>query len=473
MNDLPSSVASRPQGKTTPRVGLVSLSVIADDPRVRRQGDLLASYGWDILGVGLSGQRSQSPSWQCLSVAPNATHAAAGIEADYRGRASTLLTAMRELLQAPHVCVLGRVLREGILLTTRDPAVAGWAARTVLTRVVQLAGWFHAGLALRFAGEAITPAQEERAFWAIDRTFRQLYEAARSEPVDLWIANDWPSLPIVRKLAAEQNVPYAYDTHELAIHEYEERWIWRHVQRPVIAAIERVGVGDAAFVSCVSGGIAHELAKLHGLEPAPLVLRNVPFYEPNTFKPTGERVSVIYHGLVSPGRGLEACIESVKLWRPEFSLTIRGPSNKDYLEHLENVVRTHGVADRVTFTPAMPMVDLVRAASQHDIGLFAMPGHSLQNVYVLPNKLFEYVMAGLALCVSDLPEMAGIVKDHRLGVLIEAVRPDAIAAAINELDRTAIDEHKRNALAAARQLCWENEGRAFIDACERAITSAR
>jgi glycosyltransferase involved in cell wall biosynthesis len=117
------------------------------------------------------------------------------------------------------------------------------------------------------------------------------------------------------------------------------------------------------------------------------------------------------------------------------------------------------------------MIDLVRKAAESDIGLFALPAHSLQNVYVLPNKFFEYMMAGLALCVSDLPEMTKILKERDLGALIPAVAPAAIAAAINSFDRASIDVYKRNALAAAPELSWETEGRRLVEACRRAVSS--
>jgi glycogen synthase len=105
------------------------------------------------------------------------------------------------------------------------------------------------------------------------------------------------------------------------------------------------------------------------------------------------------------------------------------------------------------------------------VGLFALPGHSLQNVYVLPNKFFEYMMAGLALCVSDLPEMACILQQHSLGALIEAVTPEAIAMAINQMNRAAIDTYKRNVLAAALKFNWENEGQLLLKACNHAVAT--
>jgi glycosyltransferase involved in cell wall biosynthesis len=450
------------------RIGIISLSVIPDDPRVRKQGDLLANAGWDVVGIGLPGHRSYLPAWRCLAVDENSA-VAADVKADFRLRAATLLTALRDAIYgqtAPRLGACLKVAEQGVLLTIKDPVAALWIARVAAARLSRSLAW------LRAATGGVTAASTERLYWNLNTSFERLYSAARNERVDLWLANDWTSLPIARKLAVEQGVPFAYDTHELAVDEYAERWTWRLLRRPVIAAIEGMAMKEAAFVSCVSEGIARRLRDFYRLPRPPLVICNTPAYQSIQFRPTGKQIRVLYHGLVSPGRGLEACIESVQRWRPEFALTVRGPANPEYLAHLTQLSREHGVADRVTFAQAVPLVDLVRHAAEHDVGLFALPGHSLQNIHVLPNKFFEYMMAGLALCVSDLPEMARILKRHSLGVLIEAVTPEAIAAAINQMNAAAIDTYKRNVLAAARQLNWENEGQLLLKACDRAVMTA-
>jgi glycosyltransferase involved in cell wall biosynthesis len=373
---------------------------------------------------------------------------------------------------APRLAACLKVVKQAFLLMIKDPAAALWMARAAAVRVWRNRAWLRAGRLLRAASSTMAPASADQVYWTLDNRFSLLYLAARNERVDLWLANDWTSLPIVRKLAVEQGVPFAYDTHELAVDEYAERWAWRLLRRPVIAAIEGTAMRKAASVSCVSDGIARRLVEFYGLSRPPLVIRNTPSYQPIGFRATGEQIRVLYHGLVSTGRGLEACIESVELWRPEFSLTLRGPANPEYLEHLTQLARERGVADRVKFVPPVPLVDLVSRAAEHDVGLFALPDHSLQNVYVLPNKFFEYMMAGLALCVSDLPEMARILNRHSLGVLIGVVTPEAIAAAINQMSSATIDTYKRNALAAAQEFNWENEGQLLLKACDRAVATA-
>ncbi len=441
------------------RIGLISLSAIPDDPRVRRQGDLFWENGWDVVSVGLSGARSRPPEWRCLEVSASdegsaaASAAPAGDTADPSAGPVEAKppTATEPLLNL--VTQAWRTLPAPLRRTLHSPARS----------------------ALRLADVAGVHLREERAsasYWRINDRFPLVYQLAKGQKADIWLANDWTALPIVQLLAAEQGVPYAYDTHELAVDEYAQSWRWRMLQRPVIAAIERLGIAGAAVTSCVSQGIADRLHELYLLQEKPMLIRNMPRYQAQAFRPCGERIEVLYHGVVYEGRGLEACIDSVALWRPEFRLTIRGPAPADYLAALRKRIEAAGLGERVVLAPPVPMIDLVKEAARFDIGLFALPGHSQQNVHVLPNKFFEYTMAGLALCVSDLPEMTALLRQHDLGRLIPEVTPQAIAMAINGFDRAAIDTHKTHALAAARTLNWEAEADRFYAAIAQAVQAA-
>jgi glycosyltransferase involved in cell wall biosynthesis len=393
-------------GKT---VGLIALTAIRDDPRVRRQGEAFRRAGWNVVAIGLDGGVAEPPDWPIVTP--------------------------------------GRVAGP-------NP----W-----LRRVARMCG---------SAAVRLTPAAAEPVRWSIDRDGRALHAVARRQRVDLWLANDWNALPIVRRLVREQGVPFVYDTHELACEEFAQRRYWRLVHRPMVIEVERRGLAEAALATCVSEGIAEHLQRFYRLPQRPLVVRNMPAYEARPFRPTGEAIEVLYHGIVSPGRGLEACIRSLALWRPEFRFTIRGPVTPAYRTALMNEAVAAGVAARLRFAPPVPVTEIVAAASASDVGLFALPAHSQQNRYALPNKIFEYMMAGLALCISDLPEMVRILEAHRLGVPIRGMEPAAIAAAVNALDRSRIDGYKRNALAAAKELNWEAEGIKLVAPCATLVRSA-
>lgn len=387
-------------GTARPRIGLISDSVIANDPRLRRQGDALVAAGFDVLSVGQGSDGLTAPDWPIFTITP-------------------------------------------------QPAVSSGLARK-LRRLADI------------PQRMINPTHAYDIYWRLNLRYKALLQLARQQHVDLWLANDWTTLPIVMALKRESNTPFAYDTHELAVNEFAQRLFWRLNMSPVIHTIERQGLTQARFVSCVSDGIAARLQEHYRLPTRPAVIRNTPHYEPSVLRPTGKRIDVLYHGVVAPGRALEESIASVSLWRPEFSLTIRGPGEAAYLASLARLAMEEGVSERITFAPPVLMTELVSEARAFDVGLFAIKDHSLQNMYVLPNKFFEYTMAGLALCVSDLPEMRLLLERHRLGTMIADVSPGAIAAAINALDPACIDAFKANALTAARQLCWEKESETLV-----------
>lgn len=426
------------------RIGLLCLSAIPDDPRVRRQGDIMQAAGWDVLAIGLPGHRSPPPSWLSLEVGRHEPSSAA------RLRGATAAAAPG----APRPPGLRERLSD---FWDNHPSTAMVQARRLATRVEA---------AYRIGRIHAQPAYAGVAYWCANPHFGAIHDLARNHSVDLWLANDWTTLPIAARLSSEQGVPYAYDTHEFAAEEYAHSLRWRLLHRKLTVGVEGRTIRDAAFVTCVSDGIADRLADFYRLSRRPTVVRNTPNYEAVSFRPTGQRISALYHGAVSPGRGLEACIESAQQWRPEFQLAIRGPSSESYLASLVALAQRYDVADRIEFLPAVPMTELVRSAAQADIGLFALPSHSLHNVNALPNKFFEYTMAGLALCVSDLPEMSRLLRQHDLGVLIESPDPAAIAAAINSLTPNRIDQFKGNALAAAKTLNWSAEGQKLVALCD-------
>jgi hypothetical protein len=292
----------------------------------------------------------------------------------------------------------------------------------------------------------------------------EIYPAAATLGAAVWLANDWATLPIAARLACDTCSAFGYDSHEFATEEFVDSLKWRWFHRPMASGIEGEFIHAAVLVSTVSEGIAGALAELYELGRKPVVVRNMPAYEAISFHPTGSVIRVLYHGIVTPGRGLEATIDSVAGWRPEFDLTIRGPGPESYLGALNRRIEERGLASRVRLAAPVAMTALVREAAAFDIGFFALPGSSRHNRYALPNKFFEYVMAGLALCVTDLPEMGRLIRQYDLGIVLHKVDPCAIAMAINGLDRARIDAYKRNALTAARELCWERESEHLVAA---------
>ena len=421
-----------------PAICVLALSAIADDPRVRRQAEAFHRAGWNVVAVGLPGARSAAPEWRILEAEnlPVPRVEAFGCGTTPAGRR-----------RRPFV---PKMLRGAGHLVYRLP-------RALVSGRVRYA--------LRLLAVRIRPKIAQDIYWSFSENVRCIYDCAKQVTAAVWLANDWTMLPLAARLAREDGGIYCYDTHEFAAEEYGDNRSWRLWRRPMVCALEREFIGQAAIVSAVSTGIAERLVQLYPRAAAGITIRNTPNFEATAFRPTSpHRIRVLYHGIVTPGRGLEATIDSVAAWRPEFDLTIRGPGEEVYLAALGSRISELGLGDRITLAPPVPMTALVREAAASDIGFFALPGSSRHNKFALPNKFFEYIMAGLALCLTDLPEMSRLVREYRLGVTFRNVEPTVIAAAINALDPGSINRYKRNALAAARELCWERESERLVSA---------
>jgi glycosyltransferase involved in cell wall biosynthesis len=403
-----------------PVICILALSQVVDDPRARRQGDAFWNTGWHVIGVGLAGGRSPAPRWPICCI-------------DKDHRASRYFQGSG---------VLGR-LNLGRFRAAAD----------------LLMGRLGGGLAYG-------------AYWRLFTQAYKIYGAARQFDADIWLANDWTMLPVAHRLAQETGGAFGYDTHELATEEFAGQFRWRLWKRPLVRAIEGRFIGDTAVISAVSRGIAERLQCLYSLPATPIIIRNTPPYERISFRPTAAAIHVIYHGIIAPGRGLEALIDSVSYWRSEFDLTIRGPGHDRFRYDLQNRISRRGLQNRIRLTPPVPMTVLVQEAAAFDVGIFVLPMTSRHDEFALPNKFFEYIMAGLAICVSDLPEMAQLTRQYDLGVTIPRIDPAVIAATINRLSPSQIDGYKRNALATAHELCWERECVQLVSAYDALVHRA-
>ncbi len=311
--------------------------------------------------------------------------------------------------------------------------------------------------AARIAGSAVGMGTHESRLLR-DGVHDALLGAAVASGARLHLANDWSTLPVAAAAARATGGRYAFDAHELALEEHPDSRAWRLLTRPAVREVQARHVPGAAFVTTVSEGIADHLRAEYLLPRRPSVVRNVPVYEAHPFRATGPEVSVLYQGLICRGRNLGALIESTDAWPASHRLVVRGPGSAADLAHYRELARAGGRDARVTIEAAVPPDRMVAEAARHDVGVMPLVGTTAHNRAALPNKLFEYTMAGLALCFGDVPEARAAIETAGNGVVIAGDgNPGAIAEAVSLLTRDRIDECKRRSLAAARDWSWDRE----------------
>lgn len=316
-------------------------------------------------------------------------------------------------------------------------------------------------LAPRLIAGRLSPMAANRAYWSLPYN-QQMYRRARQFRPQLVHANDWRVLPIAVRLKREQGSRVVYDSHEWAIEEQIDQMRWRLLFPPFVRSIEEEHLPSCDEVITVADAIADLYQAEYRLPVRPTVIRNVPPLVRVEPRSTPESITVLYQGVFNPNRGLETLIRSVPQWPDTHRLVLRGLGPPRHVADLTELVRSVA-PERITVEAPAPADQLVEAASTADIGIHALPLISRQTRFALPNKLFEYMMAGLALCVSDAPEMARIVREFDVGVLLADASAGSIAEAMVGLDRTRIDHYRANALRSAEVLNWGVESSRLLE----------
>jgi glycosyltransferase involved in cell wall biosynthesis len=121
---------------------------------------------------------------------------------------------------------------------------------------------------------------------------------------------------------------------------------------------------------------------------------------------------------------------------------------------LEQLVKEHDLGPRVRLMPRMPYERMMAYTRNADLGLSLDKDTNLNYRYSLPNKLFDYFRAGIPVLVTDLPEVAAVVRGHGAGVVIPRAEPGLIAAEVRALQAhpEALRALREKAIFAAASL---------------------
>jgi hypothetical protein len=324
-----------------------------------------------------------------------------------------------------------------------------------LSRRLQSAG----RLALRALG------RYERSYW-LDRRVRCWRDAIeRARPFDAIVANDLSVLPLV--LAS--GVPVVFDAHE---HWTSESASWTPVQRVSMRGAHEWLVDDCvprvAGVMTVSQGIAEDYARRTAVTPA--VVTNAPAYHELQPSPVSDPIRLLHVGLADERRRLEDTIEAVGTLGPRFELDMILRWDNAYRQRLEALAARAG---NVRILPPVPNRELIPRANEYDVGVFLLPGNFPNQVHVLPNKLFDYIQARLAVAIGPSAEMVRVVQEWDCGVWSSDFSAESFAQALAALTPEAIARMKGNADRAARALNADANRETIIRLVDNALATPR
>ncbi|NNE35557.1 MAG: glycosyltransferase [Rhodothermales bacterium] len=296
---------------------------------------------------------------------------------------------------------------------------------------------------------------------------RSAQKLAKAERADIWVAHDLDTLQIAERARRRFGGGLVYDSHELFLeravyppHTKLGRARWRRIEQRLIRRADRV--------TTVCRSIAKELAQRYGIQEPALVM-NAPNYEEPSAEPSSMLRSltglppatriVLYVGNIQYSRPLHLLVEAAQYLEDDCVVVIVGPVVGTAAASLQKIVSERGMEKKVIILPPVPQSDVVALASGADLGIVPLEPVCLNHVYALPNKLFQYLMAGLPVAASPMTEISRLLEQYDVGAVFPQNEPKAIADTVMQL-LADTQSHRRlrdNALRAAKELSWEQQ----------------
>ena len=281
---------------------------------------------------------------------------------------------------------------------------------------------------------------------------------------DIIWANDLDTvLPcfLVSKLRSHT---FVVDSHELFTEVPElskapiKRSIWLFIEK-------HLAVKARVFIT-VNQSLAGIFHKKYGIKPK--VVRNVPkrvelanAHTKNRIGiPEGDLVVVIQGSGINKGRGLDETIEAIN-GLTDVSLLVIGGGNA--IDEAKQKTIVLGIQSKVHFVARVPYLEMMQYTQMAAIGLAYDADPCLNFYYALPNKIFDYFQAGIAVISGPQPEISGLVSTHECGYLMKQISPESIqwAIAFYQKHPEILATHQRNSKKASETEHWGLEKKAL------------
>ncbi len=276
---------------------------------------------------------------------------------------------------------------------------------------------------------------------------------------DLFLSNDLDTLLPNFFNAFLRRKKLVYDSHEYFTGTPElqnkpfKRKIWRTLEKMILPHLK--------YAYTVSQSIADQYQKDTGIKMK--VIRNTPVLSEGSLVtkdeifPGGKKILLLQGSGINKDRGAEELIQSMQLLPDDLLLVLIGSG--DCWNDLKKLSKSLGLDDKVLFIEKVPFSELKRYTSQAHLGFSIDKPFCLNYQLSLPNKIFDYIHAGVPVLASDIAEVRKIIDAYQVGTIISEITPRTIADMVQSIfiDTIRYETWKKNTAKAANELCWQKE----------------
>ncbi|NLI15899.1 MAG: glycosyltransferase family 4 protein [candidate division Zixibacteria bacterium] len=295
-------------------------------------------------------------------------------------------------------------------------------------------------------------------------------EIARSLDADIYHAVDLDTLWAANRAAKINNRKLLYESREL----YTEQLTLngRNLVKAGWRILESRLIHNADAVVTINSAIARELSARYSIKEPFVVLNTaagVSNARPIDFRKEcglDSKYILIYQGILRPGQGILRAIDLIA-GLPETGLVIVGDG--PLRAEIEKRIDQLKIGDRTRLTGMVPPDNLMSYTMGADAGLLLMEAEALNNRLALPQKLFQYISAGIPPIVTSLPCLREIVEKDGLGLVLDEQPLDSDRQKLSEFLSFGLNGAAQRCASVKDRYSWHNEGHKLIKIYESLI----
>ncbi|MBL7928068.1 MAG: glycosyltransferase [Bacteroidia bacterium] len=287
---------------------------------------------------------------------------------------------------------------------------------------------------------------------------------------DLLVANDLDTLLANYLASTLKRKPLLYDSHEFftGVPELENnsfaRKVWISLERLIFPRLRYIVTVNDSIAALYNKMYHKEVKVIRNIPEIPLLSNPLQIEELRNSIPieNGNKLLIMQGAGINVDRGAEEAVQAMQ-YLDSVTLLIIGSG--DVIGKLKAMVKEHHLDAKVKFLDKMPFDQLMNYTRIADAGLTLDKDTNINYRLSLPNKLFDYIHAGIPVLASFVPEVKKIVEQYNIGVVIENHDPRHIADKITFMfaDNDRYATWKKNLITAARQLSWSVEEKKLLD----------
>jgi len=165
----------------------------------------------------------------------------------------------------------------------------------------------------------------------------------------------------------------------------------------------------------------------------------------------------LYLGGLAKGRGIEVILEAFSHPKVSHHVLFMGAGPLS-----ESVSQAAAKCSRIHHRAPVPPSEVLAYAAGADAGLSLIEDSCLSYRYCLPNKLFEYLLAGVPVLASNLPDQARLIADYKAGWTITP-NAEQLVAKLFAIDVQEARELRESLPSRVRYLRWEDEVKPILE----------